>query len=517
MAAGETVDPRTGRRTRPLLVLVAVVTLGAGVRCWQIGESLWLDELHTAWVVAGNVDELAQRAQLGNQSPLYFYLVKLITTLAGMSEWTLRLPSLVAGLALLVLSYLLTISWTRSPVAAVCAACLLAVDHHAIFYSQEARPYAFVQLLGTLHVYLFWRLQQHPTGLLRTVTVLLAALLFWLHYTSSLLLLAEYTWYALFSVRVGTAYRPRMLLVDMGVLALCLTPALPHLANILAVRENWAMFVRRRHPTAAVRWFSLHTYVLLPALLTAATLLVNRARQGGAASRLLKLGLLSLVICWFVVPVGVAWSLTWWDITRLFFARYLLASGIAPIFFAAMMVATVRSCWQQRAVATLVTITAIWSAGLIQQLREDGRLLADRNQDWRGAVSWIQPHVRNLPVLFRSGLIEADNLSANSPLALRRYCLLPVTGLYEIEARSEQLVPLRTTSAGQLDSNVVQRVRSAGGCCCLINGRSTSQRKTVEEIQAAFHKHGLEARTAQQQRFGDVLALRLKLTSAESK
>src|SRR5262245_35983851 len=83
-----------------LLCLALILGLAAFLRLWQAGESLWIDELHTSWVVSGRFSEVMPRAAMGNQSPLYFWWMWLLVQLTGQSEWTLRLPSLVAGLVL---------------------------------------------------------------------------------------------------------------------------------------------------------------------------------------------------------------------------------------------------------------------------------------------------------------------------------------------------------------------------------------------------------------------------------
>jgi 4-amino-4-deoxy-L-arabinose transferase-like glycosyltransferase len=89
------------------LGLTAILALGAFLRLWQAGESLWIDELHTSWVVSGKLSEVLPRAAMGNQSPLYFWGMWLLVQVTGQSEWTLRLPSLLAGIALPAAVYFL--------------------------------------------------------------------------------------------------------------------------------------------------------------------------------------------------------------------------------------------------------------------------------------------------------------------------------------------------------------------------------------------------------------------------
>ena len=48
-------------------------------RCEHLTDSLWIDELHTAWSLDGDFSEIADRAASGNQPPLYFWINRLIT------------------------------------------------------------------------------------------------------------------------------------------------------------------------------------------------------------------------------------------------------------------------------------------------------------------------------------------------------------------------------------------------------------------------------------------------------
>jgi hypothetical protein len=91
---------------------VLLVGLSFGLAALGLGllgadESLWVDELHTSWVISDNPDQVAARAAAGNQSPWYFILVLSFEQLASTvgnflpggaftPEWKLRLPSIVA-------------------------------------------------------------------------------------------------------------------------------------------------------------------------------------------------------------------------------------------------------------------------------------------------------------------------------------------------------------------------------------------------------------------------------------
>src|SRR5690606_37157792 len=87
--------------------IVLLLGLAAWLRAASLFEPLWLDELHTAWIVAGDLQDVAPRAMVGNQSPLIYWPWWGWAQLFGITPVTLRLPLLATGLALVVLVYLI--------------------------------------------------------------------------------------------------------------------------------------------------------------------------------------------------------------------------------------------------------------------------------------------------------------------------------------------------------------------------------------------------------------------------
>src|SRR6185369_7409386 len=79
-----------------LAAALAIAVMGTAWHVWLARESLWADELHTAWCAGGSFAEVGRRAAVGNQSPLFFWIEWLLTRLLGESEFVLRLPSLIA-------------------------------------------------------------------------------------------------------------------------------------------------------------------------------------------------------------------------------------------------------------------------------------------------------------------------------------------------------------------------------------------------------------------------------------
>ena len=153
---------RTSPMMRELAAVIVITALAAAARLIAIGEPLWVDELHTTWAVTGDWQDLLRRAAQGNQSPLYFAVVRPFVLLLGPSEFAVRLPSFLAGVLLVPAVYYATRQIVGDGKAAVFAALLVAIDRTSLFYGHEARVYAVLQLLGVLHVTVFHRLWTSP-------------------------------------------------------------------------------------------------------------------------------------------------------------------------------------------------------------------------------------------------------------------------------------------------------------------------------------------------------------------
>ena len=495
------------------LAAIGIILAAAGViRVWQIDESLWLDELHTAWVITTSPAEIAERAKIGNQSPLYFWLPAITTRVFGSTELSIRLPSLVAGLAMIPLAFGILYRWTDSLTAAGCAAALIALDARCIFYSQEARPYALVQGVALLHIYQFWKLQQQPTRVWRAAAVGTAILLFWLHYTSVLLFTAEGVWYLSLMLWRRTTYRFPMLTIDTFLFGLGVLPAVGHLIAIASRRSQWNSFIGQDLLTVASGWFSLLPYVLCPLFLTAIAC-IDIAIRSHEKPRSPPCELWALVICWFTVPVTLAWTLTWFDVTRLFFPRYLVGCLVAPIALAGMTVAVIPKRPARIAVAVSILGLSVFHSGIFAQFLRDGRFLSDRSQDWRGAITWLNQEAQGQlsPLFIRSGLIEADQLSVNQTQLFRDYCILPLTSLYPVAEGLPHPSPLPTHTKIQLPKTATAEIDRRAAVWLVINGNVKSRGRTVEEFILAAREGGIELQRAHQRLFGGVLVISLEV------
>ena len=146
-----------GRRDAiALWLLLGILALAAVVRVWGIGaESVWLDEA-TSVVVADNPPAQIVALTAEDIHPPLYYLLLRGWLVFGRGEAAIRSLSAAAGVLTVAALYALGRRLAGHG-AGLLAALLLAVSPLHVFYSQEARMYAWVTLWAVLSSLLMLR------------------------------------------------------------------------------------------------------------------------------------------------------------------------------------------------------------------------------------------------------------------------------------------------------------------------------------------------------------------------
>ena len=167
---------------RYLELLLYITILGAVLRFYQLGfNSLWLDEAVSYTIT--NTESLSAvwtGAFNDHHAPLFF-IIEWIIHFISTSEFWLRVPSALAGTVTIPVIYFLGKELSNENVGLV-AALLLAVSPYHIYYSQEARMYAFVVLFVTLAYYLFFKASRSSDGRYWVLMWLSCAAAFYTHF-----------------------------------------------------------------------------------------------------------------------------------------------------------------------------------------------------------------------------------------------------------------------------------------------------------------------------------------------
>ena len=210
--------------------ILAATLVAAVLRFFRLGhQSLWIDEQFTR-VAAGVPGPLVWRDLLENvHGPLHTLAVAGAAALGGTSEWVLRAPSAVAGVAMVPAMAWLASRWLgRDAVPA--AVWLTAGSPFLVWYSQECRNYVFLMLATVLATASLLALHDRVTPL-RTARYVLCALAGVLSNLSFALLIPFHAalWLA---PGVTRAARVRALRVAGIVAVLAVLPWLPAIAGI---------------------------------------------------------------------------------------------------------------------------------------------------------------------------------------------------------------------------------------------------------------------------------------------
>ena len=135
-------------RSFPLL-LGSALALGAVLRLWELpfqipGGDEWNALRFPSWYSFGELFHL----HLGAHNSVPFsWLYKLLLETTGLTEWSLRAPPLIAGLAAVALFPLLLLPFQARRVI-VLFAFLAALSPFLVFYSRFVRPYMISAFLG---------------------------------------------------------------------------------------------------------------------------------------------------------------------------------------------------------------------------------------------------------------------------------------------------------------------------------------------------------------------------------
>lgn len=135
------------------MILTLILILAFVFRLVALGQSFWLDEGTSYQFASLNLTELFSVIKSDFHPPLYYLLVKLWLPFAGHSEWLIRLPGVIFGVAQVYALYLLVKLVTNNRQTSLIAALLLAINPLHIYYSQELRMYSMAVLFTILSWY----------------------------------------------------------------------------------------------------------------------------------------------------------------------------------------------------------------------------------------------------------------------------------------------------------------------------------------------------------------------------
>ena len=447
-----------GNRTMDLKQIMAASFIAAvagllltAITVDYVDVPLWIDELHTSWTIHGGIQDVAERAAAGNQSPLYFVVLKLLTLVAGHSESVLRSLSITSGIACIVLMVFWAIQKRYDPILILVAMVMFASDRLVLLFAVEARPYEFLMFL-TIVLFVLQTIDVKHR-LLRIGTdiswTLCAAAMFYTHYTALPILatMMAARW-------ITRSKHPRdltpVLIAQAFILFLCGIPSLTHLISIFEHRSQWAIFIKSEHATlqALREFFPVLSLVGVPLIFMLIDKRYPSQRKSTSesdAQRVQAYDILKTTILWALLPLLVAWVCTRWNWIHWFFPRYLMA--ILPAYYL-FLIASVSRIQQRRYKYTAVLMCILcwgWQGHSAVDRVIDGTV-ARKQENWKAIVQLLNSQTGTGNVLLMPGLVEDRGLSLGVPISdgsitLDEYCQFPLRGIYNLDRRWK-VIPL---------------------------------------------------------------------------
>ena len=424
-------------------LLLGIAILGILLRLDGIGSSLWLDEFGTLWTVEGAFRDVASRAvAFHGQTPFYYAFAWLAIQPFGESEVALRLPSLIFGLAAW---------WTIGAgawllfgrTAGFSAIVLAAFDPTLIHASADARPYSLALFMLALAVVGFIRSGLTGDRLARAIWVSAGAATMWAHYVFYPFVVGIVLAYLVvpqFQRRYESRLFRRDVLIHLALVAL----TVPQLIQ-LATRRDALDWVSTGYTGDGLILMTLPYWI---PLLLGALAVRMKDESTRIPYRALWTGLLVGTLA-YVALKGLGTNLLHW--------RYMQGAIVCLLLLASGGVAVLSRL--RASVSLLVTVMLLATLLLLIQ-RSSGTFTQAGFEGWRQATEALEGEIRGdtlVPVLYRSGFIEEDQLPLGAPVPATRaplrspgrpaphWNIIPLTATWEIPGReayfNEQVLP----------------------------------------------------------------------------
>jgi mannosyltransferase len=411
-------------------IAVALLSLAALLlRLTSSSRSLFADEAYSLALAQRSFGHMVELfGYEANGTPYSIVLWPLIR-IFGTSEALLRLPAVLAGTASVPALWWAARRYA-APAVALLAAALLAVNPMAVWYSQLARPYAFVVLAACLAFGALPRALDSAEG--KRAWIGYVAAMVALAYCEILAAPIALPAQALIARRAGRAGFRRWLWSLLAVL-ICCVPLL--LASAISRSRRNALywlpkpdrglvtlalqeFTGGFSGVSAVRWATLAAGGLLVA---AAAWAMRRPRVAG------ERGTLLIAACWGMLPGALLLLVSF--ARPIFWPRYAIMALPGLCLLAAL---AAERLWHGRRVAAGVVacLAIIVGAGAVADARQRGAL----QEDWPPAGAWLRAEraagqptiIDNLLVLPALGYYDPAFRASNGELVVQEWEDLPL-------------------------------------------------------------------------------------------
>lgn len=229
------------KRTKKIVWILLASFL---IKLISLNQSLWLDEAISANVVKNyNFLEIVKIFSINDfHPPVYYWVLKLWTSVFGLSEISLRMPSIIFSLITIYFVYL-TVKQIKNEKTGLWAAMLTAINPLLIYYSQETRMYSLATMFLIINLYFFIKIIKNKKIIKKEIVLFnIFSFLSFTTFYGSIFLLASFGFYflikkkfkLLFLTSIGT-------IIAILVLAPLLKTQVINSKLVLAQVQNWKL------------------------------------------------------------------------------------------------------------------------------------------------------------------------------------------------------------------------------------------------------------------------------------
>gem|GEM_PF-6590915 len=427
----------------PSLIVLAAAAL------WLPGllSPFWRDETITWWIIRDGWKETFSRAlEFQEWSAAYFIFLKGWSGLFGKSEFSLRLPSVLAGAASLRAVYLLG-KRLKDAETGFLAALVLAASGSLAFHAADARPYSMALAFGLLSTSALAALLEENKPRDAAAFALCAALAVYFHLAFAGLLWVQALYGAYRCLREK---RPAgKFLAALCLLFAFLVPLAWPAARILA-RSDSLMY------EGAPRLGDLFRAILpfeLGVCLAAAFFASSGLKDFGGALKKIPVSALILAGALAALPPLIFFALSGPFSLNIWVFRYFMYSLAGTALCAGLFLSALEPPAARRAAAALIVAFSIV---------KNGRL-SHADEDWRAAAVTAGAYAAayKVPVLLLSPFVESGLAAWLSDPERAGYLSAPVS-VYPVNAPVTVLPGVLTGRNESASRVAVENITRAG-------------------------------------------------------
>lgn len=318
------------------IILVLINFLFKGI--FLSSNSLGGDEPFSVYHAQMDIASIIRLLLQGNNPPLYEILLHFWIKLFGISEFSVRFPSLIFSSLSVLYLYLLGVKFLNKRIG-LYASILFIFSNYHILFAHEARVYSLLGFLSVASMYYFMNLIQYCTMDMRgennlkstirknlVILIILNTLIIYSHYFGFFILITQFI-FILFNKKILFKYW-KQVLISSFIIGLLYLPNILVVLNRFSESSSNGTWVKQPDGLDSIysmlRMFSnapvVAVFCILVLLISLGKYVINYKReQNNIYSR--------LVILWFVFVFFFMFSISY--LVPMFLDRYLMPAAIA--------------------------------------------------------------------------------------------------------------------------------------------------------------------------------------------